>query len=57
MVIVKSKIKEKAVFEGKQLNVASDFADKLQEIAEGLIAKAAERANSNGRATVMGKDL
>jgi histone H3/H4 len=55
--IVKSKVKEKAVVDGKQLNVAGDFADALEKQAEELVTKAAVRAHANGRSTVMAKDL
>ena len=55
--IVKSKLKEIAVIDGKQLNVASDFADKLNEKAEALIIDACKRAIANSRSTVMAKDL
>jgi len=51
--IVKAKIKEAA----KGFNVASDLADALDKAVEELIKKACERAESNGRKTVMAKDL
>ncbi|MGM5488778.1 MAG: DUF1931 domain-containing protein [Nanobdellota archaeon] len=55
--IVKAKIKEAAVVDGKQLNVAGDFAEALDEKVKTLIREACERAASNGRSTVMAKDL
>ena len=48
MIIVKSKIKEVA----KNSNVASDFVDKLNEIAHENIKLAEKRASSNGRKTI-----
>ena len=55
--IVKAKIKEVAMIDGKQFNVAGDLADKLNEKAEALVKEACARAHSNGRSTVMAKDL
>ncbi len=55
--IVKSKLKEISVVDGKQLNIASDFGDKLDEKAEALVISACKRAIANGRSTVMAKDL
>lgn len=55
--IVKAKIKEAAVADGKQMNVAGDLADKLSEKVEALVKEACARAAANGRSTVMAKDL
>lgn len=55
--VVKSKIKEAALAEGKQLNVSGDFADALDKRVEQLVREASERAAANGRSTVMAKDL
>ena len=38
-------------------NVASDFADALNEKLKKLVAEAVSRAEANGRKTVMAKDL
>lgn len=51
--IVKSNIKN---FVGKY-NVAGDFADALNSKVQKLIVEAISRAESNGRKTVMAKDL
>ncbi len=51
--VVKAKIKEHA----KGFNVAGDFADALSEKVERLVKEACGRADSNGRKTVMAKDL
>jgi len=53
MLIVKAKIK--SVVPG--LNVAGDFADALNKKVEELIKAAKERAEANGRKTVMAKDI
>jgi histone H3/H4 len=55
--IVASRVKELAKFNGKQLNVASDLSDALTKKAERLIEEACKRAIDNGRTTVMPKDL
>lgn len=52
-IIVRAKIKE--VAEG--YNVAGDFADTLDKKAKELVKAACERAQANGRKTVMAKDL
>ena len=56
-IIVKSKIKDFAVHEGKPMNVASEVADKLNEKAIQLIKEACARAKSNQRNTVMARDI
>jgi len=53
MVVVRSKIKELA--EG--MNVASDFAEALNDEVTELIKKACERAKANKRSTVQPRDL
>ncbi len=53
MLVVKSKLKE-AVGE---CNLSGDFAEALDKKVEELVKKAAERAESNNRKTVMAKDL
>jgi histone H3/H4 len=57
MLVVKAKIKESAVYDGKQLSVSSDFAEKLDKKIEELVKEACRRAVENGRSTVMAKDL
>ena len=56
-VVVKAKIKELAKVGEKTLNVSTDFSPKLAEKVETMIKEACERARSNGRNTVMAKDL
>ena len=51
--VVKAKIKDIA----KDYNVAGDFADALSSEVERLIKRACERAEANGRKTIMAKDL
>ncbi|MFP4403149.1 MAG: DUF1931 domain-containing protein [Nanoarchaeota archaeon] len=53
MLIVKSKIKEIV----GNFNVSSDFADALDNEVLKLVKKAITRAESNGRKTIMAKDL
>jgi len=53
LVVVRSKIKELA--EG--MNVASDFADRLNEEVVQLIKKACKRAQDNKRSTIQSRDL
>ena len=55
--IVASRVKELANYEGKHLNVASDFSDELTKKVEHVIADACRRAVLNGRTTVMPKDI
>ena len=56
-VIVKAKVKEYAKFEGKPLNVSSDFFPALDEKVKKLIEQACKRAKENFRNTIMKKDL
>ena len=51
--IVKSKIKEAV----KDLNIASDVAEALNEKVNSLLKDAAERAKANGRKTLQARDL
>ena len=51
--IIKSKIREAV----KDLNIASDVAEKLNEKVETLLKEAAERAKANGRRTLQGRDI
>ena len=53
MLVVKAKIKEEA----KGMNVASDFAEGLDEELRNSIKKACARAEANGRKTVQKRDL
>lgn len=57
LVVVKAKIKELAVVDGKALNVAGDVADALDKKVRKLIEEACKRAKENGRNTLMAKDL
>jgi len=57
LVVVKAKIKELAVVDGKNLNVAGDVADALDKKVRMLIEEACRRAKGNGRNTLMAKDL
>ena len=56
-IIVKAKIKEFAVVEGKTMNVSSDFSEKLDGKVVELVKEACLRAKGNNRSTVMAKDL
>ena len=55
--VVKSKIRDAARVDGEQLSVTADFADALEEAVKELIEKAARRAKSNKRNTIMPRDL
>jgi histone H3/H4 len=57
LLVVRSKIKEGAYYNGKRLHVSSDFAEILSEQVNLLIRNACRRAQENGRTTVMGRDL
>ncbi|MCF7871526.1 DUF1931 domain-containing protein [Candidatus Woesearchaeota archaeon] len=52
-VVVKSKVKELVT----GYNLASDFADALDEKVKQLVKEAVRRAEGNSRKTVMAKDL
>jgi len=51
-IIVKSQIKEIA-----KMSISSDFAPALEEKVKKLIEEAANRAQANGRRTLMAKDI
>lgn len=53
--VVQSKVKE--FISGKGYNTASDLAENLSAAVEAMLEKAVERAEGNGRKTVMAKDL
>lgn len=53
MIVVKSKIKEAV----KNLNVAGDLANALNEVAVKYVKEAEKRAKANGRKTVQARDL
>lgn len=55
--IVKAKIKDVALYDGKPLNVAGDLADALSNKVKHMIEEACKRAKANGRNTVMAKDI
>jgi len=56
-IVIKSRIKDFAKVEGKDLNVTGDFADALSKKVITLIQEACQRARANARNTVMVKDL
>ncbi|MBN2567488.1 DUF1931 domain-containing protein [Candidatus Woesearchaeota archaeon] len=53
LLVVKAKLKEAA----PGANLAGDFAEALDAKVRALIKDAKERAEANGRKTVMAKDL
>lgn len=53
--VVASKVKD--LLKSLNLMTAGDFADALSSEVEGLVKKAAKRAQANGRKTVRGDDL
>ncbi len=53
LLVVRAKLKDAA----KGYNVSGELADALDKKVRQLIADACARAESNGRKTVMGKDL
>jgi len=57
--VVKSRLKEVVLKYGKNKvrNMSEDFAKRLSEEVESLIAKAVKRAEENKRATVQSRDL
>jgi histone H3/H4 len=55
--VVKAKIKELSKVDGKALNVSLDFYDAINKKVEGIIVDCCKRAKSNGRNTVMAKDV
>jgi len=55
--VIRSKIDELTVHEGKKMSVSSDFHEKLNKVVEELVKKACDRAKSNSRNTIMARDL
>jgi histone H3/H4 len=55
--VVRSNLKEHAKINERELNVSTDFYEKLNEELSLIIKKACQRAKANGRNTVMAKDL
>ena len=53
MLVVKSKVKELV----KDMNVAGDFAEGLNEILIWFVEQASARAEANGRKTIGARDL
>lgn len=53
MLVVRAKVKDAA----DGCNVAGDLAEALNNVLNGLVKNAVERAKGNKRSTVMGKDL
>lgn len=53
MIIVKTKIKEYA----DGMNISSGFAEELDSKVKEMVQAAVQRAEANGRKTVMPKDL
>jgi len=56
-VIVKTQIKELAVFDGKPLSVSEEFYDSFELKAKELLHEACKRAKANQRNTLLGRDL
>ncbi|MEM2121552.1 MAG: DUF1931 domain-containing protein [Candidatus Woesearchaeota archaeon] len=56
-IIIKSRIKDYAELNNKKFQVASDFPDALSQEVIRIIKKACERAEANGRKTIMAKDI
>lgn len=57
--VVRSRLKEVVLKYGKNKvrNMSEDFAKRLSEKVESLIAEAVKRAEENNRRTVQSKDL
>ena len=53
MLVVKAQVKEVA----KGYNVAGDVSEAIDKIVEEMIKKGCQRAEGNGRKTLMAKDL
>jgi len=56
-IVVKTRIKEYAIFDEKKLEVAGEVFPALCGIVKDIIRKASIRAKANGRNTVMARDL
>lgn len=52
-IVVKAKIKEIA----ENFNVSGDFTEALDKEVRAMVKKASERAEANGRRTIMSKDI
>jgi len=57
MLIVKGNVKKLAVFEGKRFSVSEKFYKELDSKIEQIIEKACSRAKTNGRTTLMARDV
>lgn len=59
LLIVRSRLKEIVLKYGKNKvrNMSEDFAKRLSEKVDSLIAEAVKRAEENKRATVQSRDL
>jgi len=59
LLVVRSRLKEVVLKHGKNKvrNMSEDFAKKLSEKVENLIAEAVKRADENKRATVQSRDI
>ncbi len=59
LLVVRSRLKEVVLKHGKNKvrNMSEDFAKKLSEKVENLIAEAVKRAEENKRATVQSRDI
>ena len=55
--VVRTQAKELCRFDGKELNVAGNFYERLNKKVEELIKNACTRAKENNRNTVMERDL
>lgn len=55
--IVKSQVKELAKLDGKELSVAEEFYNALEEKVKKDIEQACKRAKQNSRNTIMARDL
>lgn len=53
LIVVKSQVKEVI----RSYNISGDFVDVLDKKVKRLIEDAVERAEANGRKTVMGRDI
>jgi len=56
-VIVKSQVKELAKLDGKELSVADEFYNALEEEVKKMVEKSCKRAKQNSRNTLMARDL
>jgi len=56
-IVVRSRIKDYAKYDEKQLEVAAEVFPKICEVVQDLIKKGAARAKANNRNTLMARDL